>query len=150
MSRRIPRLYFLQETRHICVWLIFFGLAITGQAALSEEIPFATKNGGLSTKIASSISSGESPYQPNKNTIIFRSRNAAPIGASPSRFSRMPLLAEPKAEDNWSVNIQQQTPTVEDCASESSYQCLKSNEDRIDNEPHRDSFWVVLRKVFHF
>jgi hypothetical protein len=150
MCRRNPGFYFIQDTMRTCVWVILFGLSITGQAARSEEGPYVIEKGSLSTRLAGPVTSGQSPYQTNHNAVIYRSRNTASIGASPSSTSTIPLLAEPKTEDNWSVNIQRQIPAVEDCPPESSLQCIKSSEDRIDTETHRDSFWFVLRKVFHF
>jgi hypothetical protein len=132
------------------LWFVFVGLAVSAHTAQSEEGSFALKKDILSIKPVSSDTHWLPSYRLNTSVALNRSKDAAPTGAGFSSTPRLHLVAEPKKEDGWSINIQKQIPSNSDCSALSSHPCFDSNEERPDIKPHRESFWFVLRKVFHF
>lgn len=151
MSTLIPGSYFVQDAMQICVWLVFLGLAVAAHTAQSEEGEFAIEKDTVTNQFASPETHWQPSYRLNTaNVTLNRSKDAVPSGTGFSSTPRLSLLAEPKKEDDWSVNIQKQIPTSSNCTSLSSLMCLDSKDEGPDNKPKQDSFWFVLRKAFHF
>jgi hypothetical protein len=150
MSSLISSSNLIQEAMQVGLWFVFVSLAVAAHTAQSEEGSFALKKDILSIKPVSSDTHWQPSYRLNTNVALDRSKDAAPTGVGFSSTPRLLLVAEPKKEDDWSINIQKQIPSNNDCSPMSSLLCLDSKEERPDIKPQRDSFWFVLRKAFHF
>jgi hypothetical protein len=150
MSSLISSSNLIQEAMQIDLWFVFVGLAVAAHTAQSEEGSFAIKEETLLIKPVSSDTHWLPSYQLNTNVALNRSKDAVPTGAGFSSTPRLLLVAEPKKEDGWSINIQKQIPSNSDCSPLLSHPCFDSKEERPDIKPQRESFWFVLRKAFHF
>jgi hypothetical protein len=150
MSSLISTSNLIQEAMQVGLWFVFVSLAVAAHTAQSEEGSFALKKDILSIKPVSSDTHWQPSYWLNMNVALNRSKDAAPTGVGFSSTPRLLLVAEPKKEDGWSINIQKQILSNSDCSPLSSHLCLDSKEERPDIKPQRDSFWFVLRKAFHF
>ena len=137
-----------QEAMKVCLWFVFVSLAVAAHTAQSEEGSFALKKDTI--KLVSSDSSWQPSYQLNTSVALNRSKDATPTGVKFSSTPRLLLVAEPKKEDDWSINIQKQIPSNNDCSTLSSLLCIDSKQERADIKTQRNSFWFVLRKAFHF
>jgi len=150
MSRLISGSNLVQEVMQAGLWFVFVSLSVAANTAQSEEGSFALKKEILSIKSASSDTHWPPSYRLNMNVGLDRSKDAASTGAGFSSTPRFLLVAEPKKEDDWSINIQKQIPSSNDCSTLSSHPCFDSKNEGPDNKPRLDSFWLVLRKTFHF
>lgn len=150
MSRLISRSRFIQEAMRAGLRLLLVSLAVAAHTAQSEEGSFALRKDIVSIKSVSSDPYRLPSYRLNANVGPNRSKDAAPTGAGFSSAPRLLLVAEPQKEDDWSINIQKQIPTSSDCSHLSSHPCFDPNDEGPDNKPRHDSFWLVLRKTFHF
>lgn len=150
MSSLIFSSNLMHETMQIGLWFVFVSLAVAAHTAQSKEGSFALKEQILLIKPVSSDTHWLPSYQLNTNVALNRSKDATPTGVGFSSTPRLLLVAEPKKEDGWSINVQKQIPSNSDCSPLSSHPCFDSKEERPDIKPHRDSFWFVLRKAFHF
>jgi hypothetical protein len=151
MPTLIPSSYFVHDAMQICLWFVFLGLAVATHTAQSDEGEFAMEKNTATNQFAGPDTNWQPSYRLNTaNVMLNRSKDAAPSGTGFSSTPRLSLLAEPKKEDDWSVNIQKQIPTSSNCSSLSSLMCLDSKDEGPDNKPQQDSFWFVLRKAFHF
>lgn len=150
MSSLIPDSYFIHDALQICVWFVFFGLAVAAHTAQPEEGSFAIKKETLTTKLISPDTYLQPSYRLNTNVALNRAKDAVPIGAGFSITPRLPIFTEPKKEDDWSINIQKQISSSSDCSALSSPQCLDSKDEGPYIKHQQDSFWFVLRKAFHF
>jgi hypothetical protein len=132
------------------IWILFVSLAVASPAAQSAEGSFALKKETPSIKSVNSYPRWQPYYRLNTNLALNRSKDTASTGAGFSNSPRLFLNAEPKAEDNWSINIQKQNPSSNDCLKLPTSLCLGSTEEQPEIKTQRDSFWLVLRKAFHF
>jgi hypothetical protein len=148
MFSLIPDNYHIQDAMQICIWFLLFGLAVAAQTAHSEESVFATENNTLTAKVVNSDIHRQLPYRFNSNVALNHPNYAVPTGLSST--PRLSFFTEPKDEDSWSINIQQQAPSSSNCSS-SSLTCFDSKDDQLnDAKSQHNSFWFVLRKAFHF
>lgn len=150
MSRLISSSNLIQEVMQAGLWFVFVSLAVAAHTAQSEEGSFVLKKEILSIKSASSDTHWLPSYRLNTNVGLNRSKDAAPTGVGFSSTPRLLVVAEPKKEDDWSINIQKQIPSNNDCSPLSSHPCFDSKDEGSDNKPQLNSFWLVLRKTFHF
>jgi len=150
MSSLISGSNLIHEAMHVGLWFVFFGLAVAAHTAQSEEGSLAVKKDISSIKRVSSDTHWQPSYWLNTNVALNRSKNVAPTGVGFSSTPRLFLVAEPKKEDDWSINIQKQIPSNSDCSPSSSHLCFDSKEEQPDIKPQRESFWLVWRKKFHF
>jgi len=150
MSRLISSSNLIKEVMQAGLWFVFVSLAVAAHTAQSEEGSFVLKKEILSIKSASSDTYWLPSYRLNTNVGLNRSKDAAPIGVGFSSTPRLLVVAEPKKEDDWSINIQKQIPSNNDCSPLSSHPCFDSKDEGHDNKPQLNSFWLVLRKTFHF
>ncbi|HTN93329.1 MAG TPA: hypothetical protein VMJ33_01985 [Gallionella sp.] len=151
MSNLIPGSYNIQDTMQICVWIFFIILAVMAQTAHSEEGAIANGKFALTPKLINPGINQQSPYRFNTN-LAFNHPNEA-VNSEPA-FNRSPRslnFTEPNKEDDWSINIQKQAPSSSDCSATSTLPCFDSKDDQLkDAKPQQESYWLVLRKVFHF
>jgi len=140
----------IHEAMHVGLWFLFIGLAVTAHTAQSEEGSFSFKKDISTFSLVNPDTQWQPSYRINTNVALNRSKDASPIGAGASSTPRLLLVAEPKKEDDWSINIQKQIPSSNNCSPLSSLLCFDSKEERPDIKPLRDSFWVVWRKALHF
>jgi hypothetical protein len=151
MSNFDPGSYFIQEAMQVCVWFVFVVLAIAAHTAQSEEAAFPPTKNILTTKPVNPDIDWQPSYRLNTHVVLKSSEQTVPTGLGFSRTPQTFLAAEPKKEDEWSLNIQKQMPSGKDCSTSASLLCFDSKEERpADIKPLRDSFWVVWRKAFHF
>lgn len=148
MSRLISISNLSQEAMQVGLWFVFFCLAITAHAAHSEEGSFARKK-HISTKFVSSGTHSLPSYRLNTHVVLNSSKQAVPAGVGFSSTPRLLLVAEPK-NDDWSISIQKQFPSNNDCSHLSSLLCFDSKDEGQYNKLQHDSYWLVLRKTFHF
>ncbi len=151
MSNLIPGSYNIQDAMQICVWIFLIILAVTAQTAHSEEGAVANGKYALTPKLINPGINQQFPYRFNTN-LAFNHPNET-VNSEPA-FNRSPRLlnfTEPNKEDNWSINIQKQAPSSSDCSTSSTLTCLDSKDNQLkDAKPQQESYWLVLRKVFHF
>lgn len=150
MSRLISGSKLIHEVMQAGLWFVLVSLAVAAHTAQAEEGSFALRKDIVSIKSVGSEAHWLPSYRLNANVGLNRSKDAAPTGAGFSSAPRLLLVAEPKKEDDWSLNIQKQIPSGNDCSHLSSHPCFDSNDEGPDNKPRHDSFWLVLRKTFHF
>lgn len=150
MSRLTSSSNLIQEVMQAGLWFVFVSLAVAAHPAQSEEGSFALKKEILSIKSASSDTYWLPSYRLNTSVGLDRSKEAAPTGVGFNSTSRLLLVAEPKKEDEWSINIQKQIPSNNDCSPWSSHPCFDSKDEGLNNKHQLNSFWLVLRKTFHF
>ena len=150
MSSLIPNSCFTQEVMHVCLGVVFVGLAIAAHTAQSEEGSFAHNPDILTTKLVSSDTDWQPSYRLNTNVALNRSEDSAPTGLGFSGTPRLFLVTEPKKEADWSINVQKQIPSGSNCSPLSPILCFDSKEERPEIKPRRDSFWVVWRKALPF
>jgi hypothetical protein len=150
MSSLIPGSCFIQEAMHMCFGFVFIGLAVAAHTAQSEEGSFAPNRDRLTIKLVSSDTDWLLPYRLNSNVALTRSENSSPAGSGFSNTPRLFLVAEPKKEAVWSINVRRQITSDSNCSPLSSLLCFESKEERLETKPRLDSVWVVWRKSFHF
>lgn len=139
-----------QVAQQICIWIAVLGLAVSANTAQSEEGSFAVEKNISTTKLVSSDTYWKLPYQINPTIAPNHSRDSTPSVAKSSNSFKLIQYADSKKEDDWSINIQMQGPTNGNCSPSSSLACLDSKDERPDIKPQHDSYWLVLRKAFHF
>ena len=150
MSSLIPGSYFIHDALQVCVWFAFFGLVVAAHTAQCEENSLAINKETLTAKPGSPSIYRQPSYRLDKDIALNHPRDALSTGTGFSSTPQLLNFAEPKKEDSWSINIQKETPSSGDCSSSSSLLCQDSKDERPDIKPQRDSFWLVLRKAFHF
>jgi hypothetical protein len=150
MSSLIPGSCFMQEAMHICFGVIFVVLAFAAHTAQSKEGLFAPKTDLLTIKLVNTDIKWQPSYRLNTNVALNPSEDSIPSRLGFSFTPRMFLIAEPKKEADWSINIRKQIPSGSDCSTLSSLICFDSKEERPEIKPQRDSFWVVWRKALPF
>ena len=150
MLSLISSSHYMQDTLHFGLWLMFLSLAVAVHNAKSEEVTFANQKPALTTKSISSDIRRQLPYRFDTNLALNRPVNSLSAWTGSNNTSKLSFFTEPRNEDGWSVNIQKQAPSSSDCAA-SSTTCLDTK-DLPPNEikPRQESYWLVLRKVFHF
>ena len=148
MSRLISSSNLIQETMQVALWFVFFSLVVTANTAQSKEGSFARKK-HISTKHVSSGTHWLPSYRLNTHAVLNSATYAVPTGVAFSSAPRMLPVAEPK-NDDWSINIQKQFPTNNDCSHLTSLPCFDSKDEGLYNKLQHDSYWLVLRKTFHF
>jgi hypothetical protein len=140
----------VQAAQHFCVWVVFLGLAISANTAHSKESSYVNKKDISASKIVRSDSYWQPSYRLSQNIAT---NNSIASVATDTEFSNAPQLfhfSEPQKKNDWSINIQKQTPSSGDCSPLSSLLCLNSKDEQPDIKTRQDSFWFVLRKAFHF
>lgn len=140
----------IQVAQQFCMWIVVLGLAVSAHTAQSEEGSFAVEKNISTNKLVSSDTYWKPSYQINPNITPNRSKDSLPSVAKSSNSFRLPRYADTKNEDDWSLNIQMQGPTNGNCNPSSSFACLDSKDERPDIKPQHESYWLVLRKAFHF
>jgi hypothetical protein len=151
MSSLIPGPYFLHDALQICVWFAFFGLAVAAHTAHCEEGSLVINKQAMTAKPANRAIYWQPSYRLDKDIALDRSRGALSTGTGFSNAPPLLNFTEPKKVDDWSINIEKQTPSSGgDCSPSTSLLCQDSKEERPDIKPQRDSFWLVFRKAFHF
>lgn len=151
MSNLIPGSYLIQDAMQICVWIVFITLAVAAQTAHSEEGAIATGKDTLTPKLINPGIHRQFPYRFNTNVALNRPNDAANSEPGFSSSPRLLNFTEQNREDDWSINIQKQAPSSSDCSKSSTLPCLDSKDDQLkDAKPQQESYWLVLRKVFHF
>lgn len=150
MSSLIPGSYFIHDALQICVCFAFFGLVVAAHTAQCGEDSLRFNKETLTAKPASPGIYWQPSYRLDKDIAFNRPKNSLSTGAGFSNTPQLLNFTEPKNEDNWSINIQKQTPSSGECSPSSSLLCQNSKDERPDTKPQRDSFWLVLRKAFHF
>ncbi|MGA8863505.1 MAG: hypothetical protein WBM09_07410 [Gallionella sp.] len=138
----------------LALWFVFVGLAVAAHTAQSEEGSFALKKDVSSIKSISLNTHWLPPYRLNTDRLntnvgLNSTKDAASTGAGFGSTPPLLLVAEPK-KDDWSINIQKQIPSNNDCSPLSSRPCFDSIDEGPDNKTQHDSLWLVLRKTFHF
>lgn len=149
MSRLIFSSDLIQEAMQVGLWFVIFSLAVTATTAHSKEGSFAVKKRMLSTKFLSSGTHGLPSYRLNTHAVLNSSKDASPTGVAFSGAPRLVPVVEPKTDD-WSISIQKQLPSNNDCSRLSSLLCFDSKDEGPYNKLQHDSYWLVLRKSFHF
>ena len=149
----MSRLIFSSNQKHEIVqaglWFLFVSLAVAAHTAHSDEGSFAFKKDIVSIKSLSFDTHWLPSYRLNTNVALNRSKDAAPTGTGFGSTPPLLLVTVPK-HDDWSINIQKQIPSSNDCSSLSSRLCFDSIDEGPDNKTQHNSFWLVLRKTFHF
>jgi len=140
----------VQFAQHICAWIVILGLAFSAQTAQSEEGSFTVKKNISAPKIVSLETYWQPSYQLSQNVAPNHSIATPPTDAEFSNSPRLLHFSEPQQKDDWSINIQKQTPSSGDCAPLSSLLCLDSKDEQPDINAQQESFWFVFRKAFHF
>jgi hypothetical protein len=148
MYRLISSSNLKQEAMQVALWFVFFCLAVTAQTAQSEEGSFARKK-HISTNFVSSGTHWLPSYRLNTNVALNSSKQVVPTGVGFSSTPRLLLVAEPK-NDDWSISIQKQFPSNNDCSNLPSLLCFDLKDVGTYNKLQHDSHWLVLRKTFHF
>jgi hypothetical protein len=148
MSRLISSSNLVQEAMQVALWFVFVCSAVTAQAAHSEEGSFARKS-HMSTNHVSSGTHWLPSYRLDTHAVPNSAKQAVPTGVGFSSTSRLLLVAEPK-HDDWSISIQKQLPSNNDCSHLSSLLCFDSKDEGTSNKVQHDSYWLVFRKTFHF
>lgn len=139
-----------QVAQQICIWIAVLGLAVSANTAQSEEGSFAVEKNISTTKLVSSDTYWNTPFQINPNIAPSRSSDSIPSVAKSRNSLKLLRFADTNKEDNWSLNVQMQGPASGDCSPSSSLVCLDSKDERPDIKPQHESYWLVLRKAFHF
>lgn len=140
----------VQFAQHFCVWIVFLVLAISANTAHSEEGSYVIKKDISASKIVRSGTYWQPSYRLSQNIAP---NNSIASVTTDAEFSNAPQLlhfSEPQKKNDWSINIQKQTPSSGDCSPLSSLLCLDSKDEQPDIKTQKDSFWFVLRKAFHF
>jgi hypothetical protein len=150
MSSLIPGSCLIHDALQICAWFAFFGLAVAAHTAQCEENSLAFNKETLTAKPGSPSIYRQPSYRLDKDIAFNRPKNSLSTGTEFSNTHQLLNFTEPKKEDDWSINIQKQTPSSGNCSPSSSLLCQDSKEEQPDIKPLRDSFWLVLRKAFHF
>ena len=151
MSSLVLGYHNTHDAVQICLWLLFFGLAVAINTAHADEATFAAEKNALTTKHISSDIRRQLPYRFNSSIALNSPYNALSSGKEFNRTPRLSFFSEPQKEDGWSVNIQKEAPSSSNCSPLSFLKCFDSNDDRADDgTPQKESFWLVLRKAFHF
>jgi hypothetical protein len=142
--------HYIQDAFHIGLWLMFLSLAVAAHNAMSEEGTFAAGKPILTTKNISSDIRRQLPYRFDTNLALNRPVNDAYTGTRSSGMSKLSFFNEPSNEDSWSVNVQKEAPTSSNCTS-SPPTCFDSKDEQPNGiKPRQESYWLVLRKAFHF
>ncbi len=149
MSRIISSSNPIQEAMRVGLWFVVFGLAITAHAAQSKEGSFTLKKRTLMTKIVNSGARWLPSYQLDARDVRKGLKNSVSTGVAFSSASRLLPVADPQ-KDDWSVSIQKQFPSSNDCSRSSGLLCFDSKNEGTYNKLQHDSYWLVLRKTFHF
>lgn len=149
MSRLISSSNLIQVVLQLGLWFAFISLGVTANTAQSKEGSFTLKKHKLSTKFISSGTHGLPSYRLNTHAVLNSSKDAIPTGVALSSAPRSLPVPEPK-NDDWSINIQKQLPSNNDCSHLSSLLCFDSKDEGPYNKLQHDSYWLVLRKTFHF
>jgi hypothetical protein len=149
MSRLIFSTDLMHGAMQVGLWFVVFSLAVTAHTAQSKEGSFALKKRMLSTKFLSSGTHGLPSYLINTHAVLNSPKDAVPTGVGFGSTPRLLPVAEPK-NDDWSINIQKQLPSNNDCSHLSSLLCFNSKDEGPYNKLQHDSYWLVLRKTFHF
>jgi hypothetical protein len=140
----------IQVAQQICFWFAVLGLAVSAHTAQSEEVSFAIEKNNSTIKLVSSDTYWKPSYQINPNITPNRSKDLLPSVTKSSNSFKLLRYADTNKEDDWSLNIQMQGPTSGNCSPSSSLACLDSKDERPDIKPQHESYWLVLRKAFHF
>jgi hypothetical protein len=140
----------LQVAQQFCFWFVVVGLAVSAHTAQSEEVSFAIDKNNSTIKLVSSDTYWKSPYQVNPNITPNPSRDSLPSLTNASNSFKLLRYADTKKEEEWSLNIQMQGPADGNCSPSTSLACLDSKDERPDIKPQHESYWLVLRKAFHF
>jgi hypothetical protein len=150
MLSLITSSHYIQDAFHIGLWFMFLSLAVAVHNAKSEEGTFATGKPILTTKNISSDIRRHLPYRFDTNLALNRPINDVYAGTRSSSTPKLSFFTAPSNEDGWSVNIQKQAPTSNDCSTSSST-CFDSKDVQPNEiKPRQESYWFVLRKAFHF
>jgi hypothetical protein len=139
-----------QVAQHICACIVFFGLAFSAHIAHSEESSFAVSKNISKSKIVSSETNWQPSYRLSRNVAPNNTIASLPTDTDFGAASRLFHFSEPQQKNEWSINIQKQTPSSENCSQLPSLLCLDSKDEQPDINTQQDSFWFVLRKAFHF
>ena len=151
MSGLIPVSFLAHKASQICCPVVFLGLAFAAHMAQSEEGYFAPDTDILKVQLVRSDTDLQPSWRLDTDSAFNRSGSSIATGSEFGHKPRLFLVAEPKKENDWSFNIQKQNPAGGDCSSLVSLVCTDSKEEQpADIQPPRQSFWVVLRKAFHF
>ena len=151
MSNLIPGTYLVQDALQICVWIAFITFAVATQMAHSEENAIATGEYTLTPKLINPGTNQHAPYRFSTNLALNRPNEAVNLETGINSSPRLLNFTTPNKEDDWSINIQTQAPSSNDCSASSTLPCLDSKDDQPkDVKSQQESYWLVLRKVFHF
>ncbi|WP_283744327.1 hypothetical protein [Sideroxydans sp. CL21] len=139
----------IQKAMQVGFWFVIFSLAVTATTAQSKEGSFALKKRMLSNKFLSSGTHGLPSYLLNTHALLNSTKDGAPSGATFGSAPQHVSVAESK-KDDWSISFQKQLPSNNDCSHLSSLLCFDSKDEGPYNKLQHDSYWLVLRKSFHF
>jgi hypothetical protein len=149
MSRLIFSSNLIQEVIQPGIWLVCFSLAVTALTAHSKEGSFAVKKHKPTANFAGSSAHWLPSNRLNTQFWPNSSKRTVPLEGTLGGAPRQLLVAEPK-NDDWSINIQKQFPSNNDCSHMLSPLCFDSKDEGPYNKFQHDSYWLVLRKTFHF
>jgi hypothetical protein len=151
MSNLISGSYLAQDTLQLCIWTAFLALAVAAQTALAEENAFATSKYSLTDSVVNPAVGRQYAYRFNADVALNRPDDAMSANTWTDNTPRLPNFTEQKTDDDWSINIQKQAPSSSDCSTSTTLPCLTSKNDQAPEiKPQQESYWVVLRKAFHF
>jgi len=151
MSNFIPGSYPAQDALQLCVWVVFLALAIAAQTALAEDYAFASSKYSLASSVTNPNAGRQYAYRYNTELALNRPADDMSADSGTDTIHRLPNFSEQKKDDDWSINIQKQAPSSSDCSTSTTLPCLAAKEDQATEvKPQQESYWLVLRKAFHF
>ena len=148
MSGLISTSNLTQEAVQVALWFVFFGLMVTANTAQSKEGSVARKK-HISTTHVSSGTHWLPSYRVDTHALPNSAKRAVPNGVAFSSAPRLLPVDEPK-NDDWSINIQKQFPSNNDCSQLSPRLCFDSKDEGPYNKLQHESYSLVLRKTFRF
>jgi hypothetical protein len=140
----------IQAAQHIFVWIVFLGLAVSANTAHSKEGSYVIKKDISASKIVRPETYWQPSYRLSQNNATYNSIAFVNADAEFSNETRLFHFSESQQKNDWSINIQKQTPSSGECSPLSSLLCLDSKDEQPDINAQQDSFWFVLRKAFRF
>jgi hypothetical protein len=140
----------IQEVMQLGLCFVLVSFSVAAHVVQAAEAPIALDKDTLSVEAVNSDTHWLPDYRINSKIELKWSKSAASTRLGFSSTPQLLVVTEPKREDDWSITIQRQIPTMTDCSPLSSYLCPDSIDQGPDIQPQHDSLWFVLRKPFDF